>query len=133
PEHVVTIGKRYFYDPKDILKEVKDPFSAGIFLGEEKQGFRPTPALIDLLSKQESRRVVLDEKSAWLFLCGRDTLMQGVWKTDEFKTGEPALVSDEEGSILGYGIIKNKFDIKVKNKMFLKNMLDRGEYLRRER
>lgn len=132
-EHVVKIKKKYFYDPNELLHTVDDPVSVGLFLGEDKKSFRPTPALLNLLAKHNTKRIVLDEKSAWLFLCGRDILMQGVVSSDEFKKDELAIVSDADGNILGYGKVLGKFNPKSPSQEYVKNLLDKGDYLRRER
>ena len=131
----VQIGKRYFHDPHNLLEIAKDwkPFSVGIYLGEERGTFRPSPALLGMIAEHVTERVVLDEKSAWLFICGRDVLMQGVVTTDEYNAGDLAIVSDEDGNVLGYGKIKTAYDKVKKSKAYVKNLLDIGEYLRRER
>lgn len=133
----VQIGRRYFYDPKglkDVAVEHKwDAFSVGLYLGEERKGFTPSSALIDLLASRIKRRVVVGEKAAWMFLCGKDVLMEGVARAGEFVPGEIAIVADRDGNVLGYGDVCCAYLLKAPHKVYLKHRHDRGEYLRRER
>jgi ribosome biogenesis protein Nip4 len=134
---VVKIGKRYFYDPKGLLKLAQekhwDAFSVGLYLGEEKGDFRPTSALIDLLAARSEKRVMVGSKAAWLYLCGRDILMDGALRPGDYVRDELVFVVDSEGEILGYGRIFANYDSKLRNKIYVKHQLDKGEYLRRER
>lgn len=134
-QDVVNIGKRYFFDPEHLLKRAGnwEVFSVGLYLGEEKREFHPTSALIDLLAQHNERRVVVGSKAAWLFLCGRDILMDGVLETGDFDHHKLVFVADHEGNILGYGKIVSPYNSKMRNKIYVKNVLDKGEYLRRER
>lgn len=133
-QHVTKIKRGYFWDPEGLHKEAEpwDPFAVGIYLGEERGSFRPTPALLDLLAPHAERNVVVNEKAAWLFLCGRDVLMHGVVE-GAFEKGEFVIVRDEESNVLGCGILSSRFDRKHKSRQYIKHLLDRGDYLRRER
>lgn len=101
-------------------------FGLGIYLGEDKGQFHPSPALIELIAaRTQEHKVVVDERAAWLFLCGRDILDKGA-----LSVGEPTalglfLVQNEHDENLGFGVRKKG--------MVVKNILDRGFYLRRER
>ncbi len=137
PEHVVRIGKRSFFDPQGTLEIARrlgwDAFSVGLYLGEERHGFHPSSALVELLAREVQGRIVVDEKAAWLFLCGKDILMQGVVLEGEFAKGSLAIVADSHGDVLGYGRVTSSFHRKAKHRQYVKNLLDKGEYLRRER
>lgn len=134
---VVKIGKRYFSDPLQLLRVAQehkwDAFSVGLYLGEEKKVFQPTSALIDLLAARNGGRVVVGNKAAWLFLCGRDILMDGVYEAGNFHNNELVFVADTNERVLGYGRIVAPYNTKMRNKTYLKHVLDKGEYLRRER
>jgi ribosome biogenesis protein Nip4 len=135
--HVVIIGKRYYYDPKGLLAVAKekrwDAFSVGLYLGEIKKDFQPTSALIELLAQHVPERVVVGDKAAWLFLCGRDILMDGVLEPGVFDHNQLAFVADRKGNVLGYGKVVASYNGTMRNKTYLKHVLDKGEYLRRER
>ena len=127
----VKIGRRYFYDPLGHYEKYKnlDLFSVGIYLGEEKGEFFATTALVDLLS-EDKKGAVVNNKAAWLYICGRDVLMSGVIKPT---TDDITIVRDEEGNVLGFGKTMIKHDPRLRNALYIKNILDRGEYLHRER
>ena len=137
PAHAVRIGPRWFHDPQGLIVAARergwDPFSGGIYLGEERGGFRPTSALISMLGASSDRRVALESKSAWLYLCGRDILMEGVLGSPGYQSGELVFLVDEQDRILGYGMILNPFDPRHRHAVLVKHLVDRGEYLRRER
>ncbi len=126
-KHVVRISRRYFHDPRGLEALGYDAFSLGLFLGEDRNGFRPTSALINLLAPGTQSVTVTDE-AAWMFICGKDVLMEGV--VEACQPGL-AIVKDRDGNVLGYGTA-SRFDGKRPHKVFLKNSLDIGEYLRRE-
>jgi ribosome biogenesis protein Nip4 len=134
---VVKIGRRYFYDPKGLLKLAEEKrweaFSVGLYLGEEKGQFYPTSALVDLLAARSDKRVVVGSKAAWLFLCGRDILMEGVLEPGVHKKDELVFVADHNENIIGYGRIFTMHNASWRNKIYVKHILDKGEYLRRER
>lgn len=134
---VVKIGRRYFYDPKGLLKIATekrwDIFSVGLYLGEERGDFKPTSALIDLLAARNENRVLVGSKAAWLYLCGRDILMDGVLEPGLYKQNDLVFVADHQGNVLGYGRIYTMYNNKWRNKIYVKHILDKGEYLRRER
>jgi ribosome biogenesis protein Nip4 len=135
--HVVKIGRRYFADPDNLLAYTEehkmDPFSVGLYLGEERATFQPTSALIDMLAKHTDRRVVVSAKAAWLFLCGRDVLMDGAIRPGEHPNGAYVIVTDSGERVLGFGRVLGRFDPRMHNKIYVKHLLDKGEYLRRER
>ena len=133
-ENVVKIKNKYFLldkDEREIFEKIPlDAESVGIFLGEEKRNeFSPSLALLDILSKISDRKMVIDEKSAWLFLCGRDVMGHSVVSSN-VEDGL-VLLQDKNDRNLGYGrIIAN---LKRRNDtIVVKNILDRGDYLRRE-
>ncbi|MBW2964275.1 hypothetical protein KY363_02340 [Candidatus Woesearchaeota archaeon] len=103
--------------------------SAGLFLGTEKsKKFTPSLALLDLLGKASHRWVAVDDKAEWLFLCGRDVFASSVLKANV--TSGVVLVANSRGEILGYGKITGTPG--KKDSVFVKNLLDRGDFLRRE-
>lgn len=135
--HVFKIG-RNCYQVMPALDEAmqtikkstgRDPVSAGVFLGEEKgKVFRPSIALLDLLGRATDRWVTIDSKAEWLFLCGRDVFAKSVVKAN-VKSGV-VLVASKEKEVLGYGKITG--DLSKPDKVYIKNILDKGDFLRRE-
>jgi ribosome biogenesis protein Nip4 len=135
--NVVKVGKCY-YQAQPELKELMDTiahktkrtaYSVGLFLGEEKgKDFRPSLALIDIIGHASERWVMVDEKAEWLFLCGRDIFAGSVIKANV--PSGLVLVVSRNMEVLGYGKITGRID--NLDRMFVKNILDKGDYLRRE-
>jgi len=124
PDHVIQLGRRFYnvQPEQNTLREniANDVYSCGTPLGEQKKTFQPSLALLDHIAKTTERKIIINKKSAWLFLCGRD-----VFKTGITKTGPEGLVivQNKHRETLGYGIHQ---------KGEIKNLLDKGHFLRRE-
>ena len=88
----------------------------------DRRGFHPSVALLDVLGGLSDRKAVLTEKAAWLFLCKRNALKEGIVSCNA-EEGE-VLVVNARDEILGYGKITGAG---------ITNKLDRGDFLRRER
>jgi ribosome biogenesis protein Nip4 len=105
------------------------PNSAGLFLGEEvSRKFRPSIALLDMVGAKTDRWVIVDDKAEWLFLCGRDVFFGAVVRSN-VRSGV-AIVLNSKKEVLGYGLVSEK--AKKNEDIMIKNILDRGDYLRRE-
>lgn len=131
--NITKIRNEYYLADKELLElkqKIKpEPEYIGLFLGEEmKNGFKPSPALIDEIAKISGRKVFVNDKGEWLFLCGRDIFGKSVTKADA--TQGLVLVQNSKDENLGYGKIVG--DIANKEKSVIKNLLDKGDYLRRE-
>lgn len=131
--NVTKVGNRYYLADKELV-ELKDkiklePYSIGLYLGEDtRKGFRPSPALIELLAKYSDKKIFLNEKASYLFICGRDVFGKSIIKADVNKG--LVLVQNEKDENLGHGRIVA--DINEINKVVVKNLLDKGSYLRIE-
>lgn len=126
-EDIVQEDNRYYIVPKDVLqlrqKISRSVISMGLFLGEKKLSeFYPSLALIELLSKHSKKKIFLDRKAEWLFLCGRDVFAKSIAKQN-VDSGH-VFVQNLDDENLGIGRFKNKEVI---------NLLDKGDYLRREK
>ncbi|MFP4524462.1 MAG: hypothetical protein ACLFO2_04100 [Candidatus Woesearchaeota archaeon] len=126
PAGVITQGKKAYLVPERVKKVAeqidKEPFSLGLPLGEAtNKRFRASFGLLDLL-KDSKNKVVIKDDAVWLFTCGRDVFSKKVHSEDEPK--KTFLVCDRRGDVLGLGT-------KDKGGM-VKNILDRGDFLRRE-
>lgn len=130
---VVRIGKEFFLDNKELTK-LRDkigvePFSQGLFLGKIKsKRFYPSPALIDVIAKHSTRKVYVNDKAEWLFLCNKDIFGKSIIKAN-VRRGI-CLIQNRIDENLGYGKIISPLD--RKNQVVIKNILDRAEYLRME-
>lgn len=126
---IKQIGRRYFLVSK--LQEVlagkinNDVFSMGLYLGEFKGRFYPSPALVDMLAKMTDKKVYIQKKAEWLFLCGRDVFDSSI--TVKRVDQGLVMVQNERDENLGYGRI-----VVRKENLLIKNLLDKGHYLRKE-
>ena len=130
---IEKIRNSYFLIDKDVEK-IKDkieknPFAAGLFLGESKKSFIPSTNLLDILSKKTEKKIFVNRKTAWLFLCDRDIFGSGIEKSNAKKG--LVLVQNDRDENLGYGEIIA--ELTQKDKVVVKNLFDRGNFLRRER
>ncbi len=131
---VTKIGRRYYLASNDLIDLSRltnnQPDSLGVLLGEDKKDrFYPSLALIGILSKVSDKKVFIDSKSEWLFLCGRDIMAGSVMKSNS--SSGMVLVQNEKGENLGLGKIVGKIGSPQKT-IVIKNIIDRGDYLRRE-
>lgn len=119
------IGKRFFI--KDNV--IQDPIYFGEYIGEiRKKNFVPSVFLLERI-KSVSKKIIVDDKAAWLFVCGRDIMGNSVISGDDNKGY--VLVCDKDKNVLGYGKVLCKID--KNNKVCVKNLFDIGDFLRRER
>ena len=111
-----------------------DFYYAGLYLGKVKEGkFFPSFNLLNMLVDTSANKTVLDRKAGWLFICGRDVFRKGIVKTmGSQRKGDCTLVLNEFGECLGFGVIAAKSD-KTDFKVLVRNILDIGDFLRRER
>jgi ribosome biogenesis protein Nip4 len=129
---------RFFLLNNQIKSLVKDDFfSAGIFLGKVRSGkFFPSFNLLSMIATQEANRVIVDKKAGWLFICGRDVFKKGILKTfGKIQRNDHVLVFNEFGECLGFGrVLAGFFEQSTdKNVSAVANVLDAGDFLRRER
>ncbi len=133
-ENIKKIGRSFYLADQELwsMKEniKKDVFSVGLFLGEEKVRFEPSPALIELISKlpdAEHRKIYVNKKAEWLFLCGRSVLQESIAKNPYNLRDGSVLVQNEYDENLGFGYFKHEG-----KDLILRNLLDKGNYLRVE-
>ncbi len=129
--HAHIEGERYYLLGEDLKAfksgEQRKPYSKGLFLGMGRREFIPTPALLTLLAKSSKRKATLhDEKGEWLFLCGRDLFRETFTSTHAEGF---VLVQNQHQENLGLGAITPD----PRHGLLLRNILDRGNYLRHER
>lgn len=125
-ENLERAGKQFYQQTPIIKKEVDSldeyPTSAGLFLGEIIKGrFIPSPNLLEIMYVQTGKTIIINDNTAWLFICGRDIFIEGVVERC-FEKGA-VLVLNEKREILG---------IAKKDGKEYKNIYDIGYLLRRE-
>jgi ribosome biogenesis protein Nip4 len=134
-ELVVRKQNRYFLLNQVLKKSVStDFFCAGVYLGRTVGGrFFPGFELLRLLAEKKASRVIVDKKTEWLFICGRDIFKQGIVNfVGTGSKGEHVLVLNNHGECLGFGRIVCDLG-KTERGLAVKNILDVGDFLRREK
>ena len=134
PKFVVEKEGRYYLLTRKLLSIAQDDFFyAGSYLGKMKNHkFFPSFNLLTTLAKTEANKVVVDEKAAWLFICGRDIFSKRITEAyGSRRKGDYTLILNSFGDCLGFGRIVQDFD--ADSKVIIKNVSDVGDFLRRER
>ena len=120
---------------KKLISE--DFFYAGIYLGKMRHDvFFPSFNLLAMIAeRKEANKIVVDDRTEWLFIVGRDVFKRGVLKVSGSRSkGAYTLIVNRYGECLGFGrILCNLDDNKDKHKVVARNVSDIGDFLRRER
>ena len=114
--------KQTCYTPTTIPAEGNLQYMSERLGVEKRNSFTPSFVLLDKIAPHTHKKAVVNEKSAWMFICQNNILKEGI-VTCEQEKGH-VLVTNERGEVLGYGKITGAG---------ITNQLDRGDYLRRER
>jgi len=135
---IVKTQNRYFLlNPK--LKRLvrEDFFHAGTYLGKVRNivFFPSFPLLTMIAEKETSSRVVVDDHTEWLFICGRDIFKKGILKIEGAKRkGDHTLILNKHGECLGFGRLILDLNKKMAGQQVaVKNISDLGDFLRREK
>jgi ribosome biogenesis protein Nip4 len=136
-DSIVEKQGRLFALKPQMKKLPKDFFCAGAYLGKTRRGiFFPSFILLSMLAaSRNANKVMVDQKTEWLFIVGRDIFRQGVLKVfGKGKRGAYTLVVNQHGECLGFGrILQDLGDSKEKSAVVVKNVSDIGDFLRREK
>ena len=134
---IIKKKNRYYLLNENLKKQMQqDFFYAGVYLGKLKGAiFFPSFLLLTMMAESKANKIVVDKKTAWLFICGRDIFKQGILKLNGTKRkGDYTLILNEHNECLGFGkILRNIRKETVANKVVVKNILDIGDFLRREK
>jgi ribosome biogenesis protein Nip4 len=89
--------------------------------------------LLRLITEKRGNKIVVDKKTEWLFICGRDIFRRGVTEViGSGKEGDYVLVLNGHGECLGFGKVVSDLDKKMGG-VVVRNILDIGDFLRREK
>ncbi len=100
----------------------------GIYLGkDDDKKFVPSINFIDMISKKSDKKVYVDAKGEWMFLCKNNILQMAMKKkNDSVKKNEFVLVQNMNDENIGYGLFADNTHVAIIG------LLDKGDYLRRE-
>lgn len=104
----------------------KEPLAGeGLILARKTKGrFIPAFPLLDHIGKYTQQKLILDDKMAYLFTCGRDIFFKNL-SGQKFPEQPIILLLNEREEVLGVATLDRK------ERMY-KNVLDRGIFLRQE-
>ncbi|MGB8780381.1 MAG: hypothetical protein WCD81_07000 [Candidatus Bathyarchaeia archaeon] len=131
---IVKNRDRYFLLSASLKKlALKDFFYAGTYLGKVKNGrFFPGFDLLRMIAEKKANRVVVNKKTEWLFICGRDVFKPGILKVIGLgRKGDHVLVLNCYGECLGFGRVVSDLG-REEESVVIKNISDIGDFLRRE-
>ena len=133
---IVKKDGRYFLLDRKLKSLIRKHFLyAGTYLGkEESDTFFPSFNLLAMIAQTDANKIIVDKKSEWLFICGRDIFKRGITRMSKpGRKGDCTLILNEYGDCLGFGRILRHMDVEDENKITVKNIADIGDFLRRER
>ena len=134
--NIVRKHNRYYKLPKKLKQQAPQGFFfAGEYLGAVKgASFFPSFPLLSMLAQTKATKIVLDKKTAWLFICGREIFKKGIMNPNNLKKGEYVLIMNKHNECLGFGKIMINIRAEIdRDKVAVKNVLDVGDFLRREK
>lgn len=135
-DSIVKKEGRYFLLSGPLKRLIrKNYFYAGSYLGKLRgRKFFPSFILLSWLAKSGAKSVVVDQKTAWLFICGRDIFRKGILTVKgSLSKNDYTIVLNEFHDCLGFGRVVNDFTAEGKgNDLTVKNVSDVGDFLRRE-
>ncbi|MEJ2272552.1 MAG: hypothetical protein P8X91_08780 [Candidatus Bathyarchaeota archaeon] len=135
-DRIIKAGNRYYYLSKNLKEHIPNGFFyAGEYLGTVKgTSLFPSFILLNMIAEHKANKVIIDKKTAWLFICGRDIFRKGIIKENNIKKGNFTLILNENNECLGFGkLIMNLRGVPDSKEVAIKNILDLGDFLRREK
>jgi ribosome biogenesis protein Nip4 len=134
---IVKKQNRFFLINETLRLQIqKGFFYVGAYLGKVKDGiFFPSFILLAMMAETKANKIVVDKKTAWLFICGRDVFKRGIMQMTGSKSkGDYTLVLNQHNECLGFGkIICVINEEKDKSKVIVKNISNIGDFLKREK
>jgi len=134
---IVKKQNRFFLINETLRLQIqKDFFYVGAYLGKVKDGiFFPSFILLAMMAETKANKTMVDKKTAWLFICGRDVFKRGIMQMTGSKSkGDYTLVLNQHNECLGFGkILCNINEEKDKSKVIVKNISNIGDFLKREK
>jgi|Deesub1362A_J573_1020465.scaffolds.fasta_scaffold00098_22 ribosome biogenesis protein Nip4 len=113
---------------KIIEKMNKEPYCAGLFIGEiRKNRFELSLEGAYLFAPFANKKIIIDDKAEQLVLYGRDVFSNSIVSSPKLKEGERCIILNKFGDALAIGEVKGGTQVSIRN------IKDRGWYLRRGR
>ena len=126
---LISSGRKEIFIVDDFVYKIynkinREIYSIGLYIGEIRgKYFLISLELASMIEPFTNNKIVVNEKAEQLFLYGRDIFKESIVKEyKRFKLGERCLVLNKRHEVLGIG----KYERNI-----VKNLMDRGWYLRR--
>lgn len=122
------------YDILNRTKNIRMPYYLGLFFGEIDGEFKISLEGLWLISRYSKEKgIIVSEKGEQLFLYGRDVLEESIIEVgSSVRAGKKVIVFNKFYEPLGLGVMVKRSDKRTgKPKVIIKNILDRGWYLRK--
>jgi ribosome biogenesis protein Nip4 len=135
-ERVYQIGDEWFFVPAGLFAVGKNvprkPVFAGTLLGKKKNNYLvPGVALLDLLAgSKNTKKVIVTDKAAWLFVCAKNLLHGSVVSSENAPQPNDWVLVMNNNECLGFGQLMTPLS---DEKGAITNVFDIGDFLRRER
>ncbi len=137
-EALIDVAGEKFFLLNDTLKDLttripQKYYYAGVLLGALRNNvFLPSFPLISMIAEKVRNRIFVNDKTAWLFICGRDIFKEGITRIEGSpKKGDYTLILNKHNECLGLGVLKQPPQEAEKG-VVVKNIFDLGDFLRRE-
>ncbi len=137
-ENLVIESRNRLYLLTDTLKRSADEdfFHAGTYLGKlTGRTFFPSISLLTMIAQTRANKTIVNEKTEWLFICGRDIFEEGILTTEgSTKKGDLTIIVNQHDECLGLGrIARNITGEGSGHRLAIRSVFDIGDFLRRER
>ncbi len=129
-------GRLFLLDNRLEAWATRGFYYAGVYLGKAKgRIFFPSFPLLAMIGERGANKIVVDDKTEWLFVCGRDVFRGGIVSVrGSGRKGTQTIVMNKRGECLGFGrVLCNLGAEKDRFKVAVKNISDIGDFLRREK
>lgn len=120
------ISHSYFVVPDSYWLKFQPVYIGECIAHERGNNIVPSVDFLQVMGKQAKRKVVVNEKGEWLFICGRDLFEDAIVKSNGAKKDDIVVVLNQHMECIGYG----RF---IDSKIAVKRIFDIGDLLRREK
>lgn len=132
---VLKVDNEFFLVTSELMQaqeKIKKKISyIGIYIGTAE---KPGLFLLQKLAGHAKRKVWVDEKGEWLFICKRDLFGSSISKSEGLiEKGDWVMVMNRHDECLGYGKVAADLPLDDSDKIAVRRIFDIGDFLRRER
>ncbi len=129
PPDAKLLNRSYFIVPD--LSWIKfNPEYVGECIAHERGDvIIPSIDFLQVIGRQANNKVIVSDKGAWLFICGRDLFSENIVEHFNAKLNDFVAVINQHKECIGYGQVVADFS---GSRAVVKRLFDIGDLLRRE-